>query len=90
MNPIPDLFRDPVTLTPRHRAALSFSNAHKMREWIRTNPTRLALRRAIVIEVERGPAIRRTEVLNPLLAALQRAERKDIERAIGKHLKKFK
>lgn len=79
----------PVTSADRRK--LAFGNAHVARAWIKANPHAIAkIKAAIVIEVERGPAIRHKEVLQPLLVALQRAERKNIEKAIAKHLKKLK
>lgn len=88
MTPQPCNLFPGTLVTAADRRKLAFGNAHVARAWIKDNPSAIAkLKAAIVIEVERGPRIRRREVLQPLLVALQRAERKLIEKSIGKYLK---
>lgn len=89
MTPQPCNLFPGIPVTSADRRKLAFGNAHVARAWIKANPAAISkLKAAISIEVERGPAIRRREVLQPLLVALQRAERRRIEQAIEKHLKK--
>lgn len=86
----PSLFPG-IPVTDADRRKLAFGNAHVARAWIKANPAAIAkLKAAIIIEVERGPGIRHVAVLEPLLAALQRAERRQVDKVIGEYLKKHK
>ncbi len=87
MNPT-DIFPDTPEVTDTHRRSLAFSNALCLREWLKTVRTPVTLKRAILIELERGKdRIRETEIVHKLVVALQRAERKEIGKRIKNHLK---
>lgn len=89
MNPTPDrIFPDTPEVTNAHRRVLAFSNARDFRKWLKAPRTPVTYKRAILIELERGKdRIRHIEILHKLVVALQRAERREIEKKIEKHLK---
>lgn len=80
-----NLFPDNPPIGPAHRRLLSphLGNASKVKLWIRTNPSTADLKRAVMLEVERGEDLR-DDVIRSLLVAIQRYERSKIEREILK------
>lgn len=80
-----NLFPDNPPLGPAHRRLLSphLGNARDVKLWIRTNPSTADLKRAVMLEVERGERMR-PDVLRSLIVAIQRYERSKIEREILK------
>lgn len=86
MTPPPQIFPIQPELRDTDRRKLAFGNDHLLRAWLKTPGKPDDLKRAILVELER-PAPRQP-VMHRLLNALQRAERNEIGRAIGRHLAK--
>ena len=79
-----NLFPDNPGLLPRHRRRLEpfLRNAKEVRLWIEdARPSTADLKRAVMIEVERGDRMRK-EVVTLLLVTLGRYEREDVWRRI--------
>lgn len=76
-----------ITAADRKRLAPLISNAKFALEWLRTNPSKQDIQRAILIEMDdpRGPLTR--NVLHTLMRRLRNIENTELETRIVNYLK---
>lgn len=81
------IFPNQPELRASDRRVLAFSNDAKLRVWLKSSRKPDDYRRAILVELERGPKARQP-MIHKLILALQKAERTELDKAIMKHLSK--
>lgn len=86
---VPNIFPNQPVLRDADRRRLSFGNDQVLRVWLQKPRKPEDYKRAVLVELERKRKPRQQfEMIHKLLVALHKAERKEVLRAIQKHLSK--